>query len=214
MVFFMTTMTPTSLPTCFCPIFGTFFAPFFLRPFSFSLSWYDNPCSPFPTNFLPFLGLLCLCFGSQPTLHRVSTHNALFLAFDRYKDHPDLLGRNRPKFCVFCKRYTDLKKSTLSPVVAVVTNISYRCVRLVVNGRAGVSWHCSLFLHLHCFGSECFTITMNAFPKLQGLFYLGPSSLPRCILLTKENPHCKCLSQIILAHVSTRKCLLHLSHNL
>ena len=110
MVFFMTTMTPTSLPTCFCPIFGPFFAPFFLRPFSFSLSWYDNPCSPFPTNFLPFLGLLCLCFGSQPTLHRVSTHNALFLAFDRYKDHPDLLGRNRPKFCVFCKRYTDLKK--------------------------------------------------------------------------------------------------------
>ena len=37
------------------------------------------------------------------------------------------------------KKERQFEKSTLSPVVAVVTNISYRCVRLVVNGRAGVS---------------------------------------------------------------------------
>ena len=39
----------------------------------------------------------------------------------------------------FSVKGTPVRKSTLPPVVAVVTNISYICVRLVVNGRAGVS---------------------------------------------------------------------------
>ena len=46
------------------------------------------------------------------------------------------LGRRRPSFCVlFAKKYSGLrKKSTSSPVVAVVTNMSY------VDGWGGITY--------------------------------------------------------------------------